>query len=159
MLRKYHPLATTSTTTGANRMIQLQRIGAHDLPLPKQATEGAAGFDLQSAEDVVLYPCRRIAITTGFAWAIPPGQVGMIRPRSGLAVRNGIDVLAGTVDSDFRGQVAVVLINHGGLTIDIKAGDRIAQMVVQPCMVGATVECDELPSTERGNGGFGSTGA
>lgn len=140
-------------------MIQLQRIGAHDLPLPKQATEGAAGFDLQSAEDVVLYPGRRLAIPTGFAWAIPPGQVGMIRPRSGMAVSSGIDVLAGVIDADYRGEVAVVLINHGDRTLDIEAGDRIAQMVVQPCMVGVTVECDELPSTERGNGGFGSTGA
>ena len=140
-------------------MIQLQRIGAHDLPLPKQATDGAAGFDLQSAEYVILYPAQRLAIPTGFAWAIPLGQVGMIRPRSGLAVRNGIDVLAGVIDADYRGEVAVVLINHGTRPLDIEAGDRIAQMVVQPCMVGVTVECDELPSTERGNGGFGSTGA
>ena len=140
-------------------MIQLQRIGAHDLPLPKQATEGAAGFDLQSAEYVILYPGQRLAIPTGFAWAIPLGQVGMIRPRSGLAVRNGADVLAGVIDADYRGEVAVVLINHGERPIDINAGDRIAQMLVQPCMVGVTVECDELPSTERGNGGFGSTGA
>ena len=140
-------------------MIQLQRIGAHDLPLPKQATEGAAGFDLQSADYVILYPGQRLAIPTGFAWAIPLGQVGMIRPRSGLAVRNGIDVLAGVIDADYRGEVAVVLINHGDRPFGIKAGDRIAQMVVQPCMVGFTVECNELPSTDRGNGGFGSTGA
>ena len=140
-------------------MIQLQRIGAHDLPLPKQATDGAAGFDLQSADYVILYPGKRLAIPTGFAWAIPLGQVGMIRPRSGLAVRNGIDVLAGVIDADYRGEVAVVLINHGTRPLDIEAGDRIAQMVVQPCMVGVTAECDELPSTERGNGGFGSTGA
>jgi len=140
-------------------MIQLQRIGAHDLPLPKQATGGAAGFDLQSNEYVILYPGQRLAIPTGFAWAIPLGQVGMIRPRSGLAVRSGIDVLAGVIDADYRGEVAVVLINHGDRPLDIEAGDRIAQMVVQPCMVGVTVECDELPSTERGNGGFGSTGA
>lgn len=140
-------------------MIQLQRIGAHDLPLPKQATEGAAGFDLQSNEYVILYPGQRLAIPTGFAWAIPLGQAGMIRPRSGLAVRNGIDVLAGVIDADYRGEVAVVLINHGTRPLDIEAGDRIAQMVVQPCMVGVTVEFDELPSTERGNGGFGSTGA
>ena len=140
-------------------MIQLQRIGAHDLPLPKQATDGAAGFDLQSAVDVLLWPGQRIALNTGFAWAIPLGQVGMIRPRSGLAVRNGIDVLAGVIDADYRGEVAVVLVNHGDTSLQINAGDRIAQMVVQPCMVGVTVECDDLPSTERGNGGFGSTGA
>lgn len=140
-------------------MIQLQRIGAHDLPLPRQATEGAAGFDLQSADYVILYPGQRLAIPTGFAWAIPLGQVGMIRPRSGLAVRNGIDVLAGVIDADYRGEVAVVLINHGDRPLDIEAGDRIAQMVVQPCMVGVTVECVELTSTGRGNGGFGSTGA
>ena len=140
-------------------MIQLQRIGAHDLPLPKQSTIGAAGFDLQSADYVILYPGQRLAIPTGFAWAIPLGQVGMIRPRSGLAVRNGIDVLAGVIDADYRGDVAVVLVNHGDTSLQINFGDRIAQMVVQPCMVGVTVECDELSSTERGNGGFGSTGA
>lgn len=140
-------------------MIQLQRIGAHDLPLPKQATEGAAGFDLMAAESFTLTPGSYDTVKTGFAWAIPLGQVGMIRPRSGLAVRSGIDVLAGVVDSDFRGEVAVVLINHGCFDFEINAGDRIAQMVVQPRMVGVTVECDELPSTERGHGGFGSTGA
>lgn len=139
-------------------MIQLQRIGAHDLPLPKQATEGAAGFDLQSAEYVILYPGQRLAIPTGFAWSIPLGQVGMIRPRSGLAVRNGIDVLAGVIDADYRGEVAVVLINHGTRPLDIEAGDRIAQMVVQPCIVGVTVECGDLADTARGAGGFGSTG-
>jgi len=140
-------------------MIQLQRIGAHDLPLPKQATEGAAGFDLMAAESFTLTPGSYNAVKTGFAWAIPLGQVGMIRPRSGLAVRNGIDVLAGVIDADYRGEVAVVLVNHGDTSLHIIAGDRIAQMVVQPCMVGVTVECDELPGTERGNGGFGSTGA
>ena len=126
--------------------------------ISKQATEGAAGFDLQSADYVILYPGQRLAIPTGFAWAIPLGQVGMIRPRSGLAVRRGIDVLAGVIDADYRGEVAVVLINHGTRPLDIEAGERIAQMVVQPCMVSVTVECDELPSTERGHGGFGSTG-
>ena len=140
-------------------MIQLQRISAHDLPLPKQATDGAAGFDLMSRFEVFIPAGGRRSISTGFAWAIPLGQVGMIRPRSGLAVRNGIDVLAGVIDADYRGEVAVVLVNHGDTSLQINAGDRIAQMVVQPCMVGVTVECDELPSTERGNGGFGSTGA
>lgn len=140
-------------------MIQLQRIGAHDLPLPKQATDGAAGFDLMAQCAAVSPVGGRRAIPTGFAWAIPLGQVGMIRPRSGLAVRSGIDVLAGVVDSDFRGEVCAVLVNHGCFDLQINAGDRIAQMVVQPCMVGVTVECDELPSTERDNGGFGSTGA
>ena len=105
-------------------MIQLQRIGAHDLPLPNQATDGAAGFDLQSADYVILYPGQRLAIPTGFAWDIPLGQVGMIRPRSGLAVRNGADVLAGVIDADYRGEVAVVLINHGERPIYIEAGDR-----------------------------------
>lgn len=140
-------------------MIQLQRIGAHDLPLPKQATEGAAGFDLMATEDLRINPGERVSIKTGFAWAVPIGLVGMIRPRSGLAVRDGIDVLAGVIDADYRGEVAVILINHGCFIFEVIKGDRIAQMVVQPCMVGVTVECDELPSTARGNGGFGSTGA
>ena len=81
-------------------MIQLQRIGAHDLPLPKQATDGAAGFDLMSRFEVFIPAWGRRSISTGFAWAIPLGQVGMIRPRSGLAVRSGIDVLAGVIDAD-----------------------------------------------------------
>lgn len=141
-------------------MIQLQRIGAHDLPLPKQATEGAAGFDLQSAiPSITIHSGQIVKIPTGFAWSVPFGRVGMIRPRSGLAARYGIDVLAGVIDADFRGEVIVLLVNHGDIPVHISEGDRIAQMVVQPCMVGVTVESDVLPSTERGNGGFGSTGA
>ena len=139
-------------------MIQLQRIGTHDLPLPQQATHGAAGFDLMAQCAAVIPVGGRRAIPTGFAWAIPLGQVGMIRPRSGLAVRNGIDTLAGVVDADFRGEVCAVLVNHGCSDFLISAGDRIAQMVVQPCMVSATVECATLPSTDRGDRGFGSTG-
>lgn len=142
-------------------MIQLKRIGKHDLPLPKQSTHGAAGFDLASAVDhmLTLYPGQILTVPTGFAWAIPLGMVGMIRPRSGLAVRNGIDILAGVIDADFRGEVCVVMVNHGEKPLLIKHGDRIAQMVVQECYMGAVSESETLPSTDRGDGGFGSTGA
>lgn len=141
-------------------MIQVQRIGAHDLPLPASQTEGSAGYDLQLSWSTayVLGPGDRVMMPTGFAWEIPRGYVGMIRPRSGLAVREGLDVLAGVVDSDFRAEVQVVLINHGHDTVRFSPGDRIAQMVVTAINTDELVEVESLDATERGNGGFGSTG-
>ena len=145
-------------------MIQVQRIGNHDLPVPAQQTDGAAGYDLQLRANPVppehafyLSPGERIALPTGFAWKIPRGFVGMIRPRSGLASREGLDVLAGVADADFRGEVKVILINHGTGVVKLRYGDRIAQMVVQACLQVDIAEVDELDATERGNGGFGST--
>ena len=105
-----------------------------------------------------MLPGERAIIETGFAWHIWPGYVGMIRPRSGLAAKHGIDVLAGVIDSDYRGEVRAMLINHGAATVAIKAGDRIAQMVIQEYARMVPVEVDELTGTERGSGGFGSTG-
>lgn len=149
--------------TGLDRrwleMIEVKRIGEHSLPLPSRASHGAAGFDLMAADGVTVYRGGRVMIATGFAWDIPDGYVGMIRPRSGLAVKHGIDVLAGVIDSDYRGEVKVVLINHGERAVDFQQGDRVAQMVIQPVVITEIEEVSELDDTERGGGGFGSTGA
>lgn len=139
-------------------MIKVKRIREHALPLPGRASYGAAGFDLMTADGVTVYPSHRAIISTGFAWAIPDGYVGMIRPRSGLAVKHGIDALAGVIDSDYRGEVKAVLINHGERAVDFQQGDRIAQMVIQPVVTLEACEVAELADTERGGGGFGSTG-
>lgn len=140
-------------------MIQFKRIGGHDLPVPSRQTPGAAGFDLTYVgPPTILYPHERSLLDTGFAWAIPEGFVGRIAPRSGLAHKHGIDVLAGVIDSDYRGEVKVILINHGAFHFTLSTGDRIAQMLIQPVAMVEGVEVEELDGTERGEGGFGSTG-
>ena len=126
--------------------------------LPDYATEGAAGADLRAAEALTLAPGARAAVATGISVEIPPGHVGLVWPRSGLAVRHGIDTLAGVVDSDYRGEVKVVLVNHGTEPVAIAAGDRIAQLLVQP-VVRVRFTRAALAPTGRGAGGFGSTGA
>jgi dUTP pyrophosphatase len=130
------------------------------LPLPVYATAGAAGMDVVSAEDVVIAPGGRHAVATGLAVAIPHGFEMQVRPRSGLALKHGITVpnAPGTIDSDYRGEVKVILINHGAEPFAIVRGDRVAQLVVAPLVQGAWMEVAELDSTERGEGGFGSTG-
>lgn len=140
-------------------MIELKRIGAHALPLPAYGSEGAAGLDLQAVDGFTLYPGERKCVRTGFAWHIWPGYVGMIRPRSGLAVEHGVDVLAGVIDSDYRGEVMAVLVNHGDKSVMFDPGDRIAQMVLHEVARLIPCEVEELNGTIRGAGGFGSTGA
>ena len=135
-----------------------KRIGSHELPLPAQKTMDSAGFDLSAAEPATLYPGERLAIATGFAFKLPLGTCGQVWPRSGLAVNQGIDVLAGLIDADYTGEIKVVLINHGEDRVQINVGDRIAQLVVVPYLQGTVREVEELPLTERGAGGFGSTG-
>jgi dUTP pyrophosphatase len=139
-----------------------------ELPLPAYATEGAAGMDLRAslqpddrALGIKLPSQGRVLVPTGLAMAIPPGFEGQIRPRSGLAARHGITQLntPGTVDSDYRGEVMVLLVNLGSETFVIRHGERIAQMVVAPVMQARLAWADALPDTERGAGGFGSTGA
>jgi dUTP pyrophosphatase len=125
--------------------------------LPRYATPGAAGADLHATEDVLLQPGDRAAVGTGLRLEIPPGQAGLVWPRSGLAVRHGIDTLAGVVDSDYRGEVRVVLVNHGQEPFQVRAGDRVAQLIVQPAPQ-ATFVAAPPGDTERGEGGFGSTG-
>lgn len=138
--------------------------GNGDLPLPAYATEGAAGFDLRAAvpagEPVRIASGERLLVPTGFAVGLPPGWEMQIRPRSGLAVKNGVTVLntPGTVDCDYRGPVGVCLINLGAEPFSIARGDRIAQAVIARAPQARLVEATDLDATERGVGGFGSTG-
>lgn len=130
------------------------------LALPAYATEGAAGMDVVSAEDVTIAPGERHPVATGLSLAIPPGYEIQVRPRSGLAFRHGITIpnTPGTIDSDYRGELKVLLINHGTLPFAIARGDRVAQLVLAPVVQAGWVEVEELDATERGDGGFGSTG-
>jgi dUTP pyrophosphatase len=131
-----------------------------NLPLPAYATDGAAGMDVVSAEDLILAPGGRYAVATGFAMAIPDGYEVQVRPRSGLALKHGITCLntPGTIDSDYRGEVRVILANLGAEPFEIKRGDRIAQLVPAPVQRAVLAEVTSLDETERGAGGFGSTG-
>ncbi|WP_301752135.1 dUTP diphosphatase [uncultured Erythrobacter sp.] len=131
-----------------------------DLPLPAYATSGAAGMDVVSAEDVTITPGARHAVATGLALAIPEGYEIQVRPRSGLALKHGITVpnTPGTIDSDYRGELKVILINLGTEPFAIARGDRVAQLVLAPVVQAAWSEVAELDATERGEGGFGSTG-
>ncbi|GAA0760904.1 dUTP pyrophosphatase [Erythromicrobium ramosum] len=130
------------------------------LSLPAYATSGAAGMDVVSAEDVTIAPGARHAVATGLALAIPEGFEIQVRPRSGLALKHGITVpnTPGTIDSDYRGELKVILINHGVEPFAIARGDRVAQLVLAPVVQAAWSEVAELDATERGEGGFGSTG-
>ncbi len=131
-----------------------------DLPLPAYATTGAAGIDVVAAEDLTLAPGARHAVATGFAMAIPEGYEVQVRPRSGLALKHGITCLntPGTIDSDYRGEIKVILANLGSEPFEIKRGDRIAQLVPAPVQRADLLEVSSLDDTTRGNGGFGSTG-
>ena len=126
--------------------------------LPGYASAGAAGADLRASEAVEITPGGRAAVPTGVRLQIPPGHVGLVWPRSGLAVRHGIDTLAGVIDSDYRGEVRVVLVNHGDATFRIAPGDRVAQLLVQRVERAAFVAAPAIDDTDRGGGGFGSTG-
>jgi dUTP pyrophosphatase len=126
-------------------------------PLPEYATAGAAGADLRASESVVLAPGERAAVATGLRLEIPPGHVGLVWPRSGLAVKHGLDTLAGVIDSDYRGEVKVVLVNHGREPVRIEPGERIAQLLVQRVERARFVP-GALAGSGRGDGGFGSTG-
>lgn len=130
------------------------------LPLPAYATSGAAGMDVVSAEDVAIAPGARHAVATGLSVAIPHGYEIQVRPRSGLAFKHGITVpnTPGTIDSDYRGELKVLLINHSTEPFEIARGDRVAQLVLAPVVQAAWSEVEELDATERGAGGFGSTG-
>lgn len=146
-----------------NPRLRVSRVaGAEDLPLPSYATEGAAGLDLRAAVGgrLVLGPGERALVPTGLRFAVPAGFEAQVRPRSGLALRHGIVLpnSPGTIDSDYRGEVQVILWNAGPEPFAIERGDRIAQLVIAPV---AHVELEEsaLDETPRGAGGFGSTGA
>ena len=132
-----------------------------ELPLPSYAHEGDAGLDLLSSEDVTLAPGQRTLIGTGIAVAIPEGYAGFVQPRSGLALRHGLSFAntPGLIDSHYRGEIRVIAVNlDRERSIEIRRGDKIAQLVVQPIIRCELVEADELAPTVRGEGGFGSTG-
>lgn len=142
--------------------VLITRLPGNDLPVPERATRGSSGVDLRAClgGPVVLQPGSRLLIPTGFAIALPEGWEAQVRPRSGLAVEAGITMLnaPGTIDADYRGEIKLVAINHGQRAVTIQHGDRIAQMVFQrvPRVELALVE--ELPATQRGEAGFGSSG-
>jgi dUTP pyrophosphatase len=141
--------------------IQIQRLAhGEDLPLPGYATAGAAGMDVVAAESLTLAPGARHAVATGFAMAIPEGYEVQVRPRSGLALKHGVTCLntPGTIDSDYRGEIKVILANLGDAPFPIARGDRIAQLVPAPVQRADLAEVAALDETARGAGGFGSTG-
>lgn len=141
--------------------VQVKRLpNGVGLELPRYATDGAAGMDVVSAETVTLAPGARYAVATGLALAIPLGYEIQVRPRSGLALKHGITVpnTPGTIDSDYRGELKIILINHGHEPFPIARGDRVAQLVLAPVIQAAWDEVEELSETARGTGGFGSTG-
>ena len=141
--------------------IALRRLPHGDgLPPPAYATDGAAGMDVVAAEDIILPPGGRHAVATGFAMAIPEGYEVQVRPRSGLALKHGVTCLntPGTIDSDYRGEVKVILANLGDAPFVVNRGDRIAQLVPAPVQRATLDEVDTLDETVRGAGGFGSTG-
>jgi dUTP pyrophosphatase len=145
--------------------LQLMRLPhAADLPLPAYQSEHAAGLDLIAAvpidAPVMLAPGARALIPTGIVIALPPGTEGQIRPRSGLALRHGVTVLnsPGTIDADYRGEIQVILVNHGNDSFTVERGQRIAQLIIGATMQGMICEVASLDETTRGVGGFGSTG-
>jgi dUTP pyrophosphatase len=144
--------------------VQVRRVRVADpvLPLPRYMTPGAAGLDLLADvdADVLVPPGGRDVVATGLAVAIPPGHEGQIRPRSGLAAREGLTVLnaPGTIDSDYRGELRVLVVNLGREPVRIRRGDRIAQLIVAPVATVVWEPVDALPESPRGAGGFGSTG-
>jgi dUTP pyrophosphatase len=135
---------------------------AQGLPLPTYATDGAAGADLCAAveSEVVLAPGERAAVPTGLMVEIPGGYEGQVRPRSGLAIKAGLTIVnaPGTIDSDYRGELKVLMVNLGSEPFSIRRGDRIAQLLIAPVTRAVFVESDDLSDSDRGQGGFGSTG-
>jgi dUTP pyrophosphatase len=143
-------------------LLRVRRVGPVEAPLPAYQTEGAAGLDLCAAvaEPVVIRPGERRFIGTGLAIAIPSGFEGQVRPRSGLALKHGIGIVnsPGTIDSDYRGEVGIVLVNHGSEPFVVERGARIAQLVIAPVARVEVVLVADLEETTRGEGGYGSTG-
>ena len=141
--------------------IQIARLPhGEGLPLPAYSTAGSSGMDVVAAEDLDLAPGQRHAVATGFKVAIPEGYEIQVRPRSGLALKHGISVpnTPGTIDSDYRGELKIIVINHGSEPFPIRRGERIAQLVPAAVTQGSWDEVEQLDDTRRGTGGFGSTG-
>jgi dUTP pyrophosphatase len=138
-------------------MIKIKLLHEQAKP-PVRSTDGAAGLDLYALLPVEIWPGAQVSIPTGIAVAIEPGWYGRIAPRSGLAARHGLNVHAGVVDADYRGELHVCLINHGDGRVEIRPGDRIAQLIIERCWMGEPEVVASLDDTDRGAGGFGSTG-
>lgn len=148
---------------GPREALRLRRLPhAADLPLPERASGGSAGLDLRAAltDELRLAPGERALVPTGLIAAIPPGWEGQVRPRSGLALRHGLTLLntPGTIDSDYRGELQVLVVNLGQEPVTLSRGERIAQLVLAPVAALPIVEVEVLDDTDRGPGGFGSTG-
>jgi dUTP pyrophosphatase len=151
----YHPPVTID--------VRIRRLPhGEGLPLPAYATDGAAGADLCAAveSELTLEPGERVAVPTGFVLEIPNGHEGQVRPRSGIAIKSGLTVVnaPGTIDSDYRGELKVLLVNLGSEPFSIGHGDRIAQLLIAPVTRASFIETKALSHSERGEGGFGSTG-
>jgi|SRR6056300_189619 dUTP pyrophosphatase len=138
-------------TLGVKRLIE-------DAILPTRGSAHAVGYDLYSVENCVVPPTHRALVGTGIATVLPVGVYGRVAPRSGLAVKKGIQVGAGVIDPDYTGEVKVVLFNHGDKDFEVKKGDRIAQLILERCETPEVEEIETLEQTDRGSGGFGSTG-
>jgi dUTP pyrophosphatase len=139
-------------------MVNVKRLTAH-AKLPVKATVGSAGYDLSSAVDAVISPGSRELISLGICIQVPRGTYGRIAPRSGLAVKHGIQVGAGVIDSDYTGEVKVLLFNHGTEPFKVTIGDRIAQLIIEKIVDNAEINLvSDFAETDRGSGGFGSTG-
>jgi dUTP pyrophosphatase len=150
----------SQTPSSSSLSIEIVRLDP-DLPLPSYARAGDAGADVMTTVDVTLAPGERALVSTGIAVALPEGYVALVHPRSGLAVRHGLSIVntPGTVDAGYRGEIKVLLINHDPAeSVVLRRGDRIAQLVIQRVERAAFVEVDRLPDSERGGGGYGSTG-
>lgn len=150
----------------SDHQLQIRRLDhGQDLPLPGYETADAAGMDLRAAvppnEDITVAPGKRAMVPTGLSIALPRGFEAQIRPRSGLAAKHGVTVLnaPGTIDADYRGEIKIILINHGAEPFVVERGMRIAQMVIAPVVQMARVEVETLSDTARSTGGFGSTGS
>lgn len=137
---------------------RVKRVGDHEFDLPKQQSRGAAGFDLIATVERVIEPMQQVVIPTGFAWEIPFGFVGLIRDRSGIAVKARLTTRAGVIDCDYRGEVGVVLVNESKQPYVVQPGERVAQMIVIPYVGGVVEGSSALSSSERGDNGYGSTG-
>lgn len=138
-------------------MIQVELV-SEDATIPTRATDGSAGLDMYACQSAVIEAGKRTLVDTGVSIAIPHGYVGLIWPRSGLALKNGLDVGAGVIDSDYRNVIGVLLFNHTDDPYRVELGDRIAQILIQPAVIVQPVQVSSLDHTDRGQAGYGSTG-
>ena len=130
----------------------------YDSILPTRGSGGAVGYDLYSNSDGVIAKGKRGVVSTGIAISLPPGVYGRVAPRSGLAMKNGIQIGAGVIDPDYTGEISVIIFNMGDTDFEVKKGDRVAQLILERCETPPVEEISLLEETERGDGGFGSTG-